>query len=156
MYVDDIEMAGKKADYGSHVEEVYDCLSISENQHHFLTHVYLMCTQRERTPEDIIFDECRMFESRISAGGTEELPGWENPHENTVAWSYDMEGLAPKCVERSCEMANKKDSSCTKSQLFFWMPIISRRRNWNQWENGQRYPHRFSSTCMYLFQKRWI
>ena len=49
-----------------------------------------------------------MFESRISAGATEKLPWWEKPHAQTVAWSYDMEGHAQKCVERCCELANKK------------------------------------------------
>ena len=49
-----------------------------------------------------------MFESRISAGATEKLPGWEKPHAKTSAWSYDMEGHAHKCVERYCELANKK------------------------------------------------
>ena len=49
-----------------------------------------------------------MFESRISAGATEKLSGWENPHVQTVAWSYDMEGHAKKCVERDCELAHNK------------------------------------------------
>ena len=40
----------------------------------------------------------------ISAGETEKLPGWAN----TSAWSYDMEGHARKCVERYCELVNKK------------------------------------------------
>ena len=35
--VDDIKMAGKKAEYGSHVEEIDEASwLISENQHHFL------------------------------------------------------------------------------------------------------------------------
>ena len=39
----------------------------------------LGCTQRECKPNEIIIDEYRkMFESRISAGATEKLPGWEN------------------------------------------------------------------------------
>ena len=50
----------------------------------------------------------KMFESRISAGATEKLAGWQKPHAKTVAWSYDMEGHARKCVERCCELANKK------------------------------------------------
>ena len=49
-----------------------------------------------------------MFESRISAGATENSPGQEKPHAKTVAWSYDMEGHAQKVVERYCELANKK------------------------------------------------
>ena len=52
-----------------------------------------------------------MFESRISAGGTEKLPYSENFL--TSSWSYDMEGHAKKCVERYCELANK-----TTQQLF--------------------------------------
>ena len=49
-----------------------------------------------------------MFESRISAGATEKLLGWEKSHAQTVAWSYDMEGHAQKCVDRYCELAHKK------------------------------------------------
>ena len=47
-----------------------------------------------------------MFESRISAGATEKLLGWEKPHAKTVAWSHDMH--ARKCVGRYCELAYKK------------------------------------------------
>ena len=48
----------------------------------FLDHVYLGCTQRECKPNEIIIEQfTKMFESRISAGGTEKLPGWEKPHE---------------------------------------------------------------------------
>ena len=46
-----------------------------------------------------------MFESRISAGATEKLPGSENL--SISSWSHDMEGHAKKCVERYCELANK-------------------------------------------------
>ena len=49
-----------------------------------------------------------MFESQISAGATEKLTGWANPHATTGAWSHDMEGHAQTCVERCCELANKK------------------------------------------------
>ena len=48
------------------------------------------------------------FESRIAAGATEKLLGWQKPHALTVAWSYDIEGHATQCVERYCELANKK------------------------------------------------
>ena len=82
----------------------------------FLDHVYLGCTQRECKPSEIIVEECtKKFESRISAGATENLPEWENPHAKTVAWSYDMEGYAPKSVERCCELANKKLQQLYKS-----------------------------------------
>ena len=44
----------------------------------FLDHVFLECTQRECKPNQIVVDEYKkMFESRISAGATEKLPGWQ-------------------------------------------------------------------------------
>ena len=46
------------------------------------------------------------------------MPGRETPHEKTVAWSYDMEGHAKKCVGRSCDLANK----CTE-----WLCKVSTR-----------------------------
>ena len=41
-----------------------------------------------------------LFESRISAGGTETLLYSENSEANFSSWSYDMEDRAKKCVER--------------------------------------------------------
>ena len=59
----------------------------------FLDHVFLGCAQGECKPNEHVFEEyTKMFESRISAGATEKLPGWKNPHAKTVVWSYDMEG----------------------------------------------------------------
>ena len=79
------------------------------NPHHFLHHVYLGCTQRECKPNETFKERyIKMFESRISAGATEKLPVWRQPHAKTVAWSYDMEGHASNCFERCCELANKK------------------------------------------------
>ena len=43
-----------------------------------------------------------------------QLPGWEKPHAKTVAWCYDMEGHAQKCVERYCELASKKTEQLYK------------------------------------------
>ena len=52
-----------------------------------------------------------MFESRISAGGADQLPFPQNLR--ISSWSYDMAGHAKKCVERYCELANK-----TNQQLY--------------------------------------
>ena len=86
-----------------------------------------------------------MFESRISAGATEELPGWEKPRAKTVAWSYCMEGHAQKCVEKYCELANKMTEQFFKvSSLCLDMITISTKRNLNQLENCQKYAHTLS------------
>ena len=78
----------------------------------FLDHVYLGCTRRQcEIGKDIVDNYRTMFESRTSAGGTEQLPYSQNLR--ISSWSYDMEGHAKKCVERYCELANK-----TTQQLY--------------------------------------
>ena len=86
--------------------------SIWEKPTSSLDHVYLGCTQRQcEISRDIVDNYRTMFESRISAGGTEKLPCSENLR--ISSWSYDMEGHAKKCVERYCELANR-----TTQQLY--------------------------------------
>ena len=70
----------------------------------------------------------QMFESRISAGATEDLLRWEKHHAKTVVLSYDMQGHAQKCVDRYCELTNKRKSNCTTFQVLAWTIINSRRR----------------------------
>ena len=52
--------------------------------------------------------------------------------------------MLKKSVGRYCELVSERQSSCTKSQLKAWKIIISRRRNWNQLENCQKYAHMLS------------
>ena len=78
----------------------------------YLDHEHLGCTQRHcEISKDIVDNYRAMFESRISAGGSENLPYSENFC--ISSWSYDMEGHAKKCVERYCELSNK-----TTQQLY--------------------------------------
>ena len=86
-----------------------------------------------------------MFESRIYAGATQKLPGWAKPHAQTVAWSFDVEGRAQKCVERYRELAQlKRQSNFSKSQVLAWMIIISKKRNLNQLEKCEKYAQKLS------------
>ena len=78
----------------------------------FLDHENLGCTQRQcEVSKDIVDNYRTMFESRISAVRTEELPYSENLR--VSSWSCDLESHALKCVERYCELANK-----TTQQLY--------------------------------------
>ena len=78
----------------------------------FLDHENLGCTRRQCEISKNIVDNYRtMFESRISAGATENLPCSGNL--SISSWSSDMEGHAKKCVERNCELAHK-----TTQQLY--------------------------------------
>ena len=111
VYVDDIKLAGKKHEINPMWKVPNKEVDLGEPTS-FLDHVYLGCTQRQcQISKDIVDNYRTMFESRISAGGTEKLPYSENFR--LSSWSYDMEGHAKKCVERYCELANK-----TTQQLY--------------------------------------
>ena len=113
VYMDDIKMVKKKQNLALVWKKLMKDIDIEEPTS-FLDHVYFGCTQREcKTSEKIIGQYNKMFESHISAGATGNLQGRDKPRAKTSAWSYDMEGHARKCVERYCELANKK-----KEQLF--------------------------------------
>ena len=111
MYVDDIKLAGKK----QNIDPMWKALSKEFDFGEptpFLDHVYLGCTQRQcEISKDIVDNYRTMFESRISARRTEKQPFLQNL--SISSWSYDTEGHAKKCVERSCELANK-----TTQQLY--------------------------------------
>ena len=69
-------MAGKKQNLAPMWKKLMKDVDFEEPTS-FLDHVYLGCTQRECKPnEKIIGQHNKMFESRISAGATEKLPGW--------------------------------------------------------------------------------
>ena len=115
VYVDDVKMDGKKQNMAPMWKKLLKHVDLDEPTS-FLDHVFLGCTQRECKPNEIINEEYRkMFESQVSAGATEKVPGWrKTSRKKTVAWSYDMEGHAQKCVERCCELANKKTEQLYK------------------------------------------
>ena len=86
--------------------------SIWENQHlSLIMYTWAALKRQCEISKDIVDNHRAMFESRISAGGTEKRPYSENFR--IFSWSYDMEGYAKKCVERYCESANK-----TTQQLY--------------------------------------
>ena len=112
VYVDDIKLAGKKQNLDPMWKLLNKEVDLGEPTS-FLDHVYLGCTQRQcEISKDIVDNYRTMFESRISAGGTEKLPFPQNPR--ISSWSHDMEGRAKKCVERYFELANKKTQQLYK------------------------------------------
>ena len=86
-----------------------------------------------------------MFESRISAGATEKLPGWEKPHAKNKSVVLQHGRTCSKM--RLSDIANwrtKRQSSETKFQVLVWMTINSNRKNLNQWETYHKYAHNLS------------
>ena len=91
-------MAGEKKNMAPMWKQMVNNVGLDEPTS-FLDHVFLGCTQRECKPNKILLRSTeKMFESRISPGATEKLPGREKPHAKTVAWSFDMEGHVQQCV----------------------------------------------------------
>ena len=94
VYVDDIKLTGKKQNLDPMWKLLNKEVDLGEPTS-FFDHVYLGCTQRQREISKDIVDNYRtMFESRISAGGIEKLPSFENFR--ISSWSNDMEGHAKK------------------------------------------------------------
>ena len=118
----------------------------------FRDHLSLGCTQRECKPNETIIDKyIEMFESRISAAATEELLSWENLRAKTVVWSYDTEGHAKKCVERQCELTNKKTEQLyRKSQFLAWTTSTSRKRKQETVGDLSKVCSQMVWKCLYL------
>ena len=73
MYVDDIKLAGKKQNINPMWKVLNKEVDLGEPTS-FFDHVYLVCTQRQCEISKEIVDNYRtMFESRISAGATENI-----------------------------------------------------------------------------------
>ena len=105
--MDDIKLAGKKQNIDPMWKLLNEEVHLGEPTS-FLDQVYLGCTQRQCEISKGIVDNYRtMFESRISAGATENLPSSENLSTSSCPMSHDMEGHAKKCAERYCELANR-------------------------------------------------
>ena len=112
VFVDDIILAGKKQNINPTWKVLNKEVDLGEPTS-FFDHENLGCPQRQcEISKDIVDIYRAMFESRISAVGTEQLPYSENFR--IGSWSYDMEGHAKKCVERYCELANRTTQQLCK------------------------------------------
>ena len=78
MHVDDIKLSGKKQNIDPMWKVLNKEIDLGEPTS-FLDHVYLGCTQRQcEISKNIVENYRTMFESRISADGTETFPCSEN------------------------------------------------------------------------------
>ena len=99
-----------------------------------LDHVNLGCTQRKCEISKNIVDNYRtMFESRISAEGSEKLPFPQNLR--TSSWSYDMAGHAKKCGNDIVSWQTRRLSNSTKDLLHASMITTLKKKNQSLLEN---------------------
>ena len=97
----------KGADYGSHVEE-FDGKMWMTTPHHSLTVCIWDALNVNANRMKQFLNNKRRCLSPVFLLEQQKITGMEKPHAQTSAWYYDMEGHARKCVERYCELANKK------------------------------------------------
>ena len=125
VYVDDITLAGKKQNIDPMWKVRNKEVDLGEPTS-FLDHVYLGCTQRQcEISKDVVDNYRTMFESRISAGGTEKLPC----SENLCISSSDMEGMPRNVWNDIVSWQTGQLNNSTKYQLHALTTIISKKKN---------------------------
>ena len=118
----------KEPEYGSHVEEDYEKCGYWRTTS-FLDNENWGCTQRECKQNEVRKKEDReMFETRICAGTTEKLPGWEI---STRKDSVVVLRHGRTCSKMRWEMlriGEQKDRAVTQSlkSLLGWPPFQER------------------------------
>ena len=137
VYADDIKLAGKKQNIHAMWKVLDKEVDLGEPTS-FLCHVYLRCTQRHCEIGMEIVDNYRtMFESRISAGVT------ENYHARKI-WVSLCGPMTWKVMPRKVwndvvSWQTRRLNNSTKYQLHALATIISKKKNWNPWETCQKY-----------------
>ena len=100
----------------------------------FVDHVYLGCTQRQcEISKDIVDNYRTMFESRISAGGSEKLPFPQNLR--ISSWSYDMAGHARNVWNDIVFWQKRRLSNSTKYLLHASMITTLKKKKQSLLEN---------------------
>ena len=105
VYVDDIKMTGKK----QNMDSLWKLLQEENDPEHptpIIDQVYSGCTQREAKvdPRAVQFNTVLFKKLATRRGAAEKIErNIIYSFEQITAWSYDMQGLAEKCVERYCE-----------------------------------------------------
>ena len=92
-----------------------------------------------------------MLESRVSAGATQKIT-WVGETSAKIGCVVPRHGRTCSKIALR-DIANwrtKRQSSYTKSQVLVWMIIISRKRNLNQLENGQKICSQIVLKCLHL------
>ena len=151
VYVDDIKLAGKKQNINPMRKVLNKEVDLGEPTS-FLDHVYLGCTQRQcEISEDIVDNYRTMFESRISAGGTENF--------HTLRIFVFLHGpMTWKVMPRNVwndvvSWQTKRHNNSTKYLLLASMTTLQRRRIEIRW----RIVKCMLSNCseIFIFGKNW-
>ena len=135
VYVDDKKLAGKKQNLDPMWKVLNKEVDLGEPTS-FLDHENLGCTQRQcEMSKDIVDNYRTMFESRISAGGSEKLPFPQNPR--ISSWSYDRLVMQRNVWNDIVSWQIRRLSDSTKYLLHASMTTTSKKKKQNLLENCQ-------------------
>ena len=145
VYADELKLAGKKQNMVPMWKKLMKDVDIEEPTSFLTMYIWDVLNVKCKPNETLLERYTKMFESRISAGATEKLPGWEKPRAQTVAWCFDTEGHASKNASNGiANWQTRKWSNFTKFQILAWKIINSSRKNSNLMENCQKFAHKLS------------
>ena len=90
-----------------------------------------------------------MFESRNSAGATENYQGGRNLTQKLSRRHTIRKFMRKRCVERSCEVAKEKDRAVVQN-LLAWMTIIFKKEELESVGELSKVCSQIVLTCLYL------
>ena len=124
LFADDIKMAEKKQNMVAMWKNLMKNVDIDETTS-VLGHIHLGCTQRECKPMKRLLNRIRICLSHVFLLEQQKITGVVEFYTQTVAWRHG--GHAQNCVERYCELANKKVEQLYKSSasLFGWSSMTT-------------------------------
>ena len=127
MYVDDLKLAGKKQNIDPIWKVLNKEVDLGEPTF-FLDHVSLGCTEKQcEISKDTVDNYRTMFESRISAGGTEKLPFSQNIR---ISYGLMMWKVMPRNVWNDIvSWQTRRLNNSTKYLLHALITIISKKKN---------------------------
>ena len=113
--VDDIKMVGKTQNVSSCVEDIDEETLILRNQHHFLITFTQDALNGNANPTRKSLDNTtKCLNPVLLLEQPRNYQEGTNLAQKLQLGSYDKEGHARKCVERYCELANKKTEQLYK------------------------------------------
>ena len=131
VFVDDVKLAGKTENLEPTLKFLMEDVDLGEPTS-FLDH---------KINDDVVASYRDMFGSKFSAGAKEKptRTSGKLDAETISLWSNDIQSHAKTCVERYCELVNKRLTKYTKYLLHASMTTPSKKKNWNLLENCQKY-----------------
>ena len=142
VYVDDIEIAGKKQNLALMCKKLMKNVDI-EDPTSYLDHVYLGCTQRQCKPDDTIIEQQKkIFESRISAGATgRNFQNGKSHVQKFQRGPTTWKDMLKNAWNRIANWQTRKQSNYIRCPVLAWTTTKWRINIWKTLVNCHKFAH---------------